>query len=196
MKRFISDFKLPEYDADFITSEKAVAEWFEQAVNLGGDPKEVCNWLKGEITKLLSTDGKSMDECPLEPYHLVYILNLMKDSKINANAAKIILEDMYKKPDVIHARMSGKLPSLKGRVEAHVEQIEQIIKEKGLLQISDESSIEKAVDEVIAKHPAEAERFKAGEEKLLGFFVGQVMKATKGKANPQMLNDLMKKKLS
>jgi len=73
---------------------------------------------------------------------------------------------------------------------------EAIVSEKGLLQISDESAIEKAVDEIIAKHQNEAERFKAGEEKLLGFFVGQVMKATKGKANPQMLNDLLKKKLS
>jgi len=192
-RRFVSDMGLPEYDADFLVSEKATAEWFEETVKLGGDPVIVCNWIKGEIIKLLSTDGKSMDECPLKPYHLVYVLNLLKDSKINANAAKIILEDMYNKPDVTYGSFSFKIPTLKFRVEAHVE---QIIKEKGLVQISDSSEIEKIVDEILAKSPKEIERFKAGDEKLIGFFVGQAMKASKGKANPQMLNELLKKKLT
>ena len=193
MKRFVSDYGLPEYDADFLTSEEAVATWLEEAVKLGGDPKEVCNWIKGEITKLLNTDGKSMDECPLKPYHLVYLLNLMKDSKINANAAKIILEEMYKKPEDSRGYFNLKKPEMEMKIAVS---IDGIIQEKGLLQISDESAIEKAVDEIISKHQNEADRFRAGEEKLLGFFVGQVMKATKGKANPQILNDLIKKKLS
>lgn len=196
MKRFVSDFGLPEYDADFLTSEKAVAEWFEQAVKLGGDPKEVCNWIKGVIMRLLNTDGKSMDECPLNPYHLVYVLNLIKDTKINANAAKIILEDMYKKPEDSHNYFKITHPKRSMKFKQMEMLIDQVIQEKGLLQISDESAIEKAVDEIIAKHQNEAERLKAGEAKLLGFFVGQVMKTTKGKANPQMLNDLIKKKLS
>jgi aspartyl-tRNA(Asn)/glutamyl-tRNA(Gln) amidotransferase subunit B len=101
------------------------------------------------------------------------MLALIEKGAISGKIAKTVFMDMYK---------TGK-------------DAESIVKEKGLLQISDESAIEKAVDEIIAKHPAEVERFKAGEEKLLGFLVGQVMKATKGKANPQMLNDLLKKKL-
>ena len=191
-KRFVSEFGLPEYDADLLTSEKSTAEWFEKAVKLGGDPKLVCNWIKGEIMRLLNTDGKTMDECPLKPYHLVYVLNLMRDTKINANAAKIVLEDMYKNPADIHGYAELELPAFEIEAEAHVE---KIVKEKGLVQVSDKGAIEKAVDEIIAKSPKEVERFKAGDEKLLGFFVGQVMKAMKGKANPQMLNEILKKKL-
>jgi aspartyl-tRNA(Asn)/glutamyl-tRNA(Gln) amidotransferase subunit B len=187
--RFVSDYGLPDYDAELLTSERATAEWFEEAVKLGGDPKEVCNWIKGVIMRLLNTEGKSMDECPLKPYHLVYVLNLMKDTKINANAAKIILEDMYKKPQDGRGYINATLPAMEMAIN-------QVIQEKGLVQISDSSEIEKVVDEIIARSPKEAERFKAGDEKLLGFFVGQAMKATKGKANPQMLNELLKKKLS
>jgi aspartyl-tRNA(Asn)/glutamyl-tRNA(Gln) amidotransferase subunit B len=192
-KRFISEHGLPESDSDFLTSEKSIADWFEKAVELGGNPKLVCNWIRGEIMRLLNTDGKTMDECPLKPSHLVYLLNLIRDAKINANAAKIVLEDMYKNPDVIRGYAVLELPVLKIKAEAHVD---RIIKEKGLVQVSDEVAIEKVVDDVISKNPKEVERFKAGEEKLIGFFVGQVMKLTKGKANPQMVNELLKKKLS
>jgi aspartyl-tRNA(Asn)/glutamyl-tRNA(Gln) amidotransferase subunit B len=101
------------------------------------------------------------------------MLKLVEKGTISGKIAKTVFEDMYR---------TGKDAGT-------------IVKEKGLVQISDESAIEKAVDEVIAKHPQEAGRFRAGEEKLLGFLVGQVMKATKGKANPQMLNELLKKKL-
>ena len=141
---------------------------------------------------LLNTDGRTMDECPLKPYQLVYVLNLMRDTKINANAAKIVLEDMYKNPADTHMYAEFELPALQFQVQLHVE---KIIKEKGLTQISDSGLIEKAVDDVIAKHPGEAERFRGGDEKLIGFFVGQVMKITKGKANPQIVNELLKKKL-
>jgi len=192
-QRFISEYGLPEHDADLLVSEKALADWFEEAVKLGGEPKLVCNWIKGEIMRLLNTDGKTMDECPLKPYHLVYVLNLIRDAKINANAAKIVLEDMYKNPADIHGYAILELPVLQMKAEAHVD---LIIKEKGLVQVSDEVAIEKIVDEIISKNPKEIERFKSGEEKLIGFFVGQVMKLTKGKANPQIVNELLKKKLS
>jgi len=191
--RFVSKYGLPEYDADILVSEKALADWFEEAVNLGGQPKVVSNWIMGEIMRLLNTDGKTMDECPLKPSHLVYLLNLIRDAKINANAAKIVLEDMYKNPDVIRGYAVLEFPVFKSEAEAHVE---RIIKEKGLSQISDTDALEKMADEVIAKNPKEVERFRAGEQKLLGFFVGQVMKATKGKANPQMVNELLRNKLS
>ena len=173
-KRFVSEYGLPEYDAELLTTEKAVAEWFEEAVNAGGQPKAAANWVMGELMKMLNEENAAIDSCLIKPKQLADMIALIEKGTISGKIAKTVFMEMYK---------TGK-------------DAESIVKEKGLLQISDESAIEKAVDEIIAKYPAEVERFKAGEEKLLGFFVGQVMKTTKGKANPQMLNDLMKKKLS
>jgi aspartyl-tRNA(Asn)/glutamyl-tRNA(Gln) amidotransferase subunit B len=173
-KRFVSEYGLPEYDAELLTTEKAVADWFEQAVQAGGQPKAAANWVMGELMKMLNEESTAIDSCLIKPKQLADMLALIEKGTISGKIAKTVFMEMYRT----------------GR------DAEGIVKAKGLLQISDESAIEKAVDEIISKHPAEVERFKAGEEKLLGFFVGQVMKATKGKANPQMLNDLMKKKLS
>jgi aspartyl-tRNA(Asn)/glutamyl-tRNA(Gln) amidotransferase subunit B len=173
-KRFVSDFGLPEHDADLLTAEKAVAAWFEEAVKAGAQPKAVSNWMMGELMRLLNEENSSIENCLLKPHQLAAMLVLIDKGTISGKIAKTVFTEMYK---------TGK-------------DAEVIVKEKGLLQISDESAIEKAVDELIANHPSEVERFRAGEEKLLGFFVGQVMKAMKGKANPQMLNDLLKKKLS
>ncbi len=173
-KRFVSEFGLPEHDADLLTSEKAVAEWFEEAVRAGGQPKAVSNWMMGELMRLLNEENMPIENCLLKPGQLAGMLLLIDKGTISGKMAKAVFAEMF---------TTGK-------------DAEVIVREKGLVQISDESAIEKAVDEIIAKHPAEVERFKGGEEKLLGFFVGQVMKATRGKANPQMLNDLMKKKLS
>jgi aspartyl-tRNA(Asn)/glutamyl-tRNA(Gln) amidotransferase subunit B len=172
--RFVSEYGLPEADADFLTSEKPLADWFEEAVRLGGQPKTVSNWIMGDLTRLLNEENKSFEECPLKPEQLVGMLKLMDNGTISGKIAKTVFEETYR---------SGK-------------DAEVIVKEKGLVQISDSGEIEKAVDGVIAKNPQEAERFRAGEEKLIGFFVGQVMKLTKGKANPQMVNELLKKKLS
>jgi aspartyl-tRNA(Asn)/glutamyl-tRNA(Gln) amidotransferase subunit B len=173
-KRFVSGYGISEYDADLLTSEKAVATWFEEVVKAGGPPKAAANWVMGELMKMLNEENTTIGNCLIKPKQLADMLALIEKGTISGKIAKTVFMEMYK---------TGK-------------DAEGIVKEKGLLQISDESAIEKAVDEIIAKHPAEVERFKAGEEKLLGFFVGQVMKTTKGKANPQLLNDLMKKKLS
>ena len=174
MKRFVSDYGLPEYDADFLTSEKAYAEWFEQAINEGCKPKLASNWMMGELMRLLNEAGKSIEVANVKPAAFAELLKLIDAGTISGKIAKTVFEEMFN---------TGKGPK-------------EIVADKGLLQISDESAIEKAVDEIISKHPNEAERLRTGEEKLLGFFVGQVMKATKGKANPQMLNDLIKRKLS
>ena len=173
-KRFASEYGLPEYDADLLTSEKILAEWFESAVKAGGRPKAVSNWVMGELMRLSNEENKTIEECPLKPSQLADMLKLMDNGTISGKIAKAVFEEMYK---------TGK-------------DAETIVKEKGLVQINDESAIEKAVDEVISKNPKEVERFKAGDEKLLGFFVGQIMKLTKGKANPQIVNEIMKKKLS
>jgi aspartyl-tRNA(Asn)/glutamyl-tRNA(Gln) amidotransferase subunit B len=130
--------------------------------------------MMGELAKLLNEENKSIEECKLKPKQLADMLKLIDKGTISGKIAKTVFEEIYK---------TGK-------------DAETIVKEKGLIQISDTSEIEKAVDEVIAKNPKEVERFKAGDEKLLGFFVGQIMKLTKGKANPQIVNEIVKKKLT
>ncbi len=177
-KRFASEYGLPEYDADLLTSEKTLAEWYEEAtasysLSVSG-PKIISNWVKGELTRLLNEENKSIEKCPIKPKQLADMLKLIDNGTISGKIAKTVFEEIYK---------TGK-------------DAETIVKEKGLVQISDESAIKKAVDEVISKNPKEVERFKAGDEKLLGFFVGQIMKLTKGKANPQIVNEMLKKKLS
>jgi aspartyl-tRNA(Asn)/glutamyl-tRNA(Gln) amidotransferase subunit B len=172
--RFVTELGLPEYDADLLTSEKPVAEWFEKAVRAGGQPKAVSNWMMSELMRLLNEGNASIDECPLRPDRLSEMLALVDKGTISGKIAKTVFEEMYR---------TGKDAAT-------------IVREKGLVQISDTSEIEKLVDEVISRHPDEVKRYRGGDEKLLGFFVGQVMKASKGKANPKMLNELLKKKLS
>jgi aspartyl-tRNA(Asn)/glutamyl-tRNA(Gln) amidotransferase subunit B len=173
-RRFVSDFGLPEYDADLLTSERPVAEWFEEVVAAGAQPKAASNWIMGELMRLLNEENKPVEECRVKPGQLASMIRLIDAGTISGKIAKTVFAEMY---------LTGKDAG-------------DIVKEKGLVQISDESAIEKLVEEVIARHPNEVERFRGGEEKLLGFFVGQVMKASKGKANPQTLNELLKKKLA
>ncbi len=172
-ERLISEYGLPEYDADFLTSEKSVAIWFEDAVKAGSNPKALSNWMMGELMSFLNEENKTIDECPIRPLQLAGMLRLIDNGTISGKIAKKVFEDMYR---------TGK-------------DAEDIVKEKGLVQISDTSEIERAVDDVITKNTNEVERFRAGDEKLIGFFVGQVMKLTKGKANPQVVNELLRKKL-
>jgi aspartyl-tRNA(Asn)/glutamyl-tRNA(Gln) amidotransferase subunit B len=172
-ERFMSVYGLPEHDAVFLTTEAATAEWFESAVREGVNPKTVSNWMMGELMRILNEENRSIEECPLRPSQLAGVLRLVENGRISSKTAKTVFEEVYR---------TGKAA-------------EEVVREKGLLQIRDSDVVEKAVDEVVARSPKEVERFRAGEEKLLGFFVGQVMKATKGKANPRLVNDLVKKKL-
>jgi aspartyl-tRNA(Asn)/glutamyl-tRNA(Gln) amidotransferase subunit B len=173
-ERFVSAYGLPETDADLLVIEKKIAELFEEAVKGGSNPKQTSNWIMTEGFKYQKERGIELSETKLKPIHLVNLSGLLNTAVVSGTMAKSILYEVID---------TGKMPK-------------DIIQEKGLVQISDSGEIEKTVDEVIAKHSKEAERFKAGEEKLMGFFVGQVMKLTKGKANPQMVNELLKKKLS
>jgi aspartyl-tRNA(Asn)/glutamyl-tRNA(Gln) amidotransferase subunit B len=172
-ERYISQFNLPEQDADMLTAEKPVAEWFEEAVKLGGDPKAASNWIKGDLARLLNEGNRQIGECPVTPKHLVDMIALIDKGTISGKIAKTVFEEMYK---------TGKAA-------------ETIVQEKGLVQMSDEAGIEKIVDDILGKNPGEVERYRAGEAKLMGFFVGQVMKETKGKANPKIVNELLRKKL-
>jgi aspartyl-tRNA(Asn)/glutamyl-tRNA(Gln) amidotransferase subunit B len=173
-KRFISEYGLPEYDADILTSEKSNAEFFEEAVKKGANPKNTSNWIMTGVLNYLKEHGKEdIKETFLKPMHLVSLSRLVETAVVSGTMAKSMIFEVMD---------TGKPP-------------EGIVKEKGV-QISDVAEIEKFVDDVIAKNPKEVERYKAGEEKLIGFFVGQVMKLTKGKANPQIVNELLKKKLT
>ncbi len=172
-ERFIKQYNLPAYDAMFVAQELSIANWFERAVELGGGPKAVANWIMGELSRLLNEENKTFEECPVTAEALVRLLKLIEDGTISQKIAKTVFEEMFR---------TGKSP-------------DEIVKEKGLVQITDELVIERAIEEVLNNNPKEVERYRAGEEKLLGFFVGQVMKLTKGKASPQVVNELLKKKL-
>ena len=173
-ERFVAEYGLHAASAGLLASERTLADWYEEAVKLGGQPKPVANWVTGELMRLLNEDNKPFEDCPLQPARLVDMLKLIDNGTISGKIAKTVFEEMYR---------TDQSP-------------EDIIRGKGLVQISDAGEIERTVDDIVSKHANEAERFRAGEAKLMGFFVGQVMKAMKGKANPQMVNDLLKKKLS
>ncbi|HMK61139.1 MAG TPA: Asp-tRNA(Asn)/Glu-tRNA(Gln) amidotransferase subunit GatB [Dissulfurispiraceae bacterium] len=171
--RFIRDYGLPEYDAELLTAERVVAEWYELAVASGGQPKAVSNWIMGDMMRLMNEGNGTIEELLFTPAGLVEMLRLIENGTISGKIAKTVFEVMYK---------TGKSAV-------------DIVKEKGLVQISDSDEIEKAVDDALSKNSNEVERYRNGDEKLLGFFVGQIMKATRGKANPKLLNDLLRKKL-
>jgi aspartyl-tRNA(Asn)/glutamyl-tRNA(Gln) amidotransferase subunit B len=158
---------------EILVSDKELARYFEDTVKLFPEPKTVSNWIMTELLRELKDGNLSAAESPLSPERLAELLLLVKGGTISIKIAKEIFGELYK---------SGTSPK-------------KLVEEKGLLQISDESSIISTIDAVIARFPKELEEFRAGKEKLLGFFVGQVMKETKGKANPNLLNELLLKKL-
>jgi aspartyl-tRNA(Asn)/glutamyl-tRNA(Gln) amidotransferase subunit B len=173
-ERFAKDYGLPEYDADMLTQTRAQAAYYEEAAKLSGQPKVVSNWMMGELMRLLNAEGKEIEDCPIKPDRLAGMIKMIGDGVISTKIAKTVFEEMYK---------SGK-------------DAESVVKEQGLVQVSDAGAIETIIDEVIKANPVQASEYKAGKEKLFGFFVGQVMKASKGKANPDLVNQLLKKKLA
>ncbi len=173
-ERFVKEYGLPEYDADMLTQSRTMAAYYEEAAKRSGQPKVVSNWMMGELMRLLNAEGKEIEECSVKPERLAGMIKMINDGVISTKIAKTVFEEMYK---------SGK-------------DAETVVREKGLVQVSDTGAIEKIIDEVIKANPGQAAEFKAGKEKLFGFFVGQVMKASKGKANPDVVNQLLKKKLN
>jgi aspartyl-tRNA(Asn)/glutamyl-tRNA(Gln) amidotransferase subunit B len=172
--RFVREYKIPEYDAGVLTTSKALAGYFETCVKRFDQPKTVSNWIMGDLMKELKNDNREIDDCPVTPERLTDLLKLIDDGTISGKMAKTVFEDMYQ---------SGKPPA-------------EIVKAKGLTQITDESALLKMVEDVIAANPGQATDYKNGKDKLIGFFVGQVMKATQGKANPKTVNAILKKKLA
>lgn len=180
-ERFVSEFSLSVYDAGVLVSEKANAEYFE-CVMQGGpagkkgqrDPKAAVNWVTTNLFGALNTAGKDIAESPVSPDQLGELLDLLADETISSRIAKDVFDTMFET-----GRNAG-----------------DIVEEKGLKQITDTGAIEAAVDQVIADNPDQADQVRGGNDKAIGWFVGQVMKATQGKANPQMVNQLLRQKLS
>ncbi|HLZ32453.1 MAG TPA: Asp-tRNA(Asn)/Glu-tRNA(Gln) amidotransferase subunit GatB, partial [Nitrospira sp.] len=162
VNRFIGEYGLPEYDAGVLTASKGIAEYFEACVKLFNQPKTVSNWVMGELTRELNNSGTDVSASPVSPERLVSLLQMVDDGTISLKVARDMFPDLYS---------SGKTP-------------EQIVQEKGLTQVSDEGTLEKIIDDVLTKNPAQAAQFKEGKQQVLGFLVGQVMKASGGKANP------------
>jgi len=171
--RFVMDYSLPLYDAEVLTAARELADYFEDCARIVKNPKLVSNWVMGTLMGLLNAEGKSIVQSPVSAQNLAELLSLIETSVISGKIAKTVFDEMV---------ASGKAASV-------------IVEEKGLVQVTDASAIEAVVDQVIANNSGEVEKFKAGNTKLMGFFVGQVMKETKGKANPQMVNQLLKDKL-
>ncbi|MEI9478741.1 MAG: Asp-tRNA(Asn)/Glu-tRNA(Gln) amidotransferase subunit GatB [Deltaproteobacteria bacterium] len=171
--RFVRQYQIPEYDSEILTSTKAMANYYEECVRLLPEPKTVSNWMMGDLLKKLKRDEREIDQCPVTPRHLSEMLSMVKAGTISGKIAKDVFEEMYQ---------TGERP-------------ETIVKEKGWNQILDEGEIERAISKAMETNPKQVEDYRNGKDKLFGFFVGEVMKQTKGKANPKLVNDMLKKKL-
>ena len=176
--KFIETYKLSNYDASVLTAEKQTSDYFNETINsdpeLKNHAKIVVNWITSELFSLLNKNNQDLNNSPVSPENLGQLIKLISANEISGKIAKDVLEDMFS---------SGKTAR-------------QIVDEKGLQQVTDQGEIAKVIDEVIAENPKMVEQYLAGKDKLLGFFVGQAMKLTKGKANPKMLNDILKQKLN
>ena len=172
-ERFVSELGLPEYDAEVLTSERETAEYFEEVVASGVPPKAASNWVMTDLMGLLNREGIDIRECKVTPQNLARMIGMIKEGKISTRIAKEVLEEMFK---------TGKSP-------------DEIVQEKGLVQISDEKALSELCDRVIAENPDPVKQYLKGKEKAIGFLIGQVMKLTRGKANPRLVNQIMRRKL-
>lgn len=171
--RYTSEYGLPSYDAGVITSSKKLADFFEESLNYTRDAKTVANWIMGELLGYLNANNLELDDVKITGKALGELIGLIEKGTISNKIAKTVFRDMM---------ATGKDP-------------QRIVEEQGLVQISDEGAILAVVDQVIANNPQSVADFKAGKEKAIGFLVGQVMKETKGKANPGLVNKLIMERL-
>lgn len=173
-KRFVEEYGIPAYDAGILTTSRELADYYEAAVRAHPSPKPVSNWVMGDLMGALNDSKKDISESPVQPENLAALVKLIEDDTISGKIAKTVFEEMF---------ATGGEPV-------------GIVASKGLEQVTDEGALKAAVDEVLAGHPKELEQYKSGKTKLLGFFMGQVMKATGGKANPQVVQEVLQEKLS
>ena len=174
--RFVADYGLSRYDAGVLVADRAVADYFETCVRAGAgrvEPKAIANWITGELFRLMKAQGVEIEEVRITPDKLVALIGMVEDGTITASTAKKVLAEVFE---------TGRAP-------------EEIVRERGLAQISDVEALSRVVDEVIAANPKAVADYLAGKEPVLRFLVGQVMKATRGKANPKLANELLMEKL-
>ena len=171
--RFIADYQLPDYDAGVLTASRELADYFEACHTQFPKAKMVSNWIMGSLLALLNSSETAIEQSPITPQGLAELLILIDNGTISGKIAKSVFDEMAE------TQRSAK----------------DIVASKGLTQMSDSDALEPIIDKLITDHPDETERYRGGQTKLMGFFVGQVMKATQGKANPQMVNQLLKTKL-
>ena len=173
-RRFVEELGLPGYDAEVLAADRRVADYFDACVRLAGDAKSCANWVMGEVLRKLKESDAGIEAVPMTPELLAGLLARIADNTISGKIAKTIFETMWQ---------SGRTA-------------DDIIAAEGLRQVTDTGAIEALADEVIAANPGQVAEYRAGKDKLIGFFVGQVMQKSKGKANPGMVNELLKKKLA
>ena len=174
IERFVKEFDIPRYDAEVLAADRATAEYYDALVAISGNGKLCSNWVMGELQRALKDNDLAIAACPITPEMLAGMLKRIDDKTISNKIGKKVFDAMWQ---------SGK-------------DADTIIEEQGLKQVTDLGAIEPLVDEVLAANPDQVAEYRGGKEKLLGFFVGQIMKASKGKANPAALNELLKKKLA
>lgn len=173
MARYKEEFDIPEYDIDIITGSKRMADLFEATVALGAQPKKVSNWLMVETLRLLKENDMEPEDIRFSPEHLAALIAMADKKEINSSVAKEVFEEIFKS-DVDPAKY---------------------VEEKGLKTVNDEGALRKTVEKVIANNPQSVQDYKSGKEKAIGFLVGQTMKAMKGKADPGMINKMLKELL-
>jgi aspartyl-tRNA(Asn)/glutamyl-tRNA(Gln) amidotransferase subunit B len=174
MRRFMDEYGLPLDDALFLTATAATANYYEECANASQNPKASANWIMGDLAYILKNAGKDIEGCPIPATDLAELIRTIDSGKISGKIAKTVFEEMNR---------SGEKPSA-------------IISRMGLAQVSDEASLGAVIDTIIAASPKQLAEYRSGKTKVISYFVGQVMKETKGQANPQIVNDLLQKKLA
>jgi aspartyl-tRNA(Asn)/glutamyl-tRNA(Gln) amidotransferase subunit B len=169
----VEQHKLPRADARTLTASAELADYFERTVACFPEAKKVSNWILTELLRELNRDDREIDQCEVTPEHLAGMLSMIEEGSISGKIGKQVFEEMYR---------TGKDP-------------QTIVKEKGWIQIQDSSELTAVIDDVLQGHPDEVKKYREGKEKVFGFLVGQVMKATRGQANPKLVNELLRKKL-
>ncbi len=172
-RRFVQQYHLPEYDAEVLTASRELAEYYEECVNCGAAPKMASNWVMGEVNRVLNEKKITPEQFSIAPESLAELLQLISDGTLSTKIAKDVFAEM-----VETGRRAG-----------------QIVKEKALVQVTDRGELGKIIDEVLTENSQQKEQYLAGKKQLLGFFVGQVMKKTQGKANPKLANEILLEKL-
>jgi aspartyl-tRNA(Asn)/glutamyl-tRNA(Gln) amidotransferase subunit B len=173
MKRLMEQYAIAADDALFLTGTPAMAQYFEDCARISGNPRAAANWIMGDLAYNLKNSGKDIVSCPVAAKQLAELIRTVDSGEISGKIAKTVFEEMFRT----------------------AEDPAPIIERMGLVQVSDAASLEPIIDKLVDTNPRQAEEFRSGKTKIIGFFVGQVMKQTGGQANPKIVNELLRKKL-